>query len=308
MASSPKGSSRVTGGVPIIFGLEGPQLTDGERFFFEATNPWGFILFRWNMETPEQIQNLIKKLKETVGREDVPILVDAEGGRVFRLPEAFYPKPPAFQVFGEIWRDDPEQALQACYKNAHDIGQTLHSLGFTVNCSPLLDLRVKGAHDVIGDRAFSTDPTIVGQLGAAVIRGLSDAGITPVIKHIPGHGAALTDSHDELPVVTLSHEALQPHLIPFQMNREAPWAMTAHIVYEAIDPTQPATFSSPVIQDIIRGEIGFKGILVSDDLYMKAVSGTPAEKVQRALNAGCDAVLYCRGGLEEWKRSVEINI
>ncbi len=289
---------------PIIFGLSGTEVTLEERAFFKEANPLGFILFRWNLEEPQQIRSLIKELKSIVGREDLLFLVDAEGGRVFRLPKKFYPSPPPARFFGDLYQKDPEEAVRLCRKSAYDTGLLLKDLGFTVNCSPLLDLYVEGAHDVIGDRAFSDDPDVVGTLGAAVVEGLQQAQILPVIKHIPGHGAALVDSHEALPVVGLSREELRPHFRPFIQNRNAPLAMTAHVVYEAFDPHHCATFSPTVIQHLIREEIGFKGFLLSDDLFMGAVSGTPSEKVATALKAGCDAVLYCKGGVSEFAKAL----
>ncbi|MGB0919369.1 MAG: glycoside hydrolase family 3 N-terminal domain-containing protein [Holosporaceae bacterium] len=293
--------------LPLILGLEGPVLSDAERAFFKELNPLGFILFRWNIKNAESVRALICDLKALLGRTNLPVLVDAEGGAVWRLPKSCGSKAPAPQTFGALFCDSADKALKACYDTYLAIGKQHNALGFTVNCAPLLDLGVKGAHDVIGSRAFSDNPSTVGALGLAALQGLKDAGITPVIKHLPGHGAANTDSHDACPVITLSKEELLAHLAPFQQcAKEAPWAMTAHCLYTAIDKTRPATFSPIVIQDVIRKQIGFQGFLITDDLYMGAVQNlSPTERVQQALSAGCDAALYGRGGVKVYEQAAK---
>lgn len=296
--------ARFTHPTPLIFGIQGAQLTDEEKVFFQCVNPLGFILFRWNLENPQQIQTLIQTLHEVVDRQDLVILVDAEGGRVFRLPPEHFPLPPAPRVFGDLYIHNPQEALQKCFENFYTIGRTLKTLGFTASCSPLLDLDTLGTHGVIGDRSFGADPEGVGHLGRATAAGLKAAGIVSVMKHIPGHGGAPADSHEELPVIGLTRQELAAHWIPFQMNAQGPWAMTAHVLYPALDPHTPGTFSPTVIQEIIRGVIGFQGVLISDDLYMKALSGRPADKIRRSLEAGCDVALYGLGGVEVFQKAV----
>ena len=299
----------MTTSCPLIFGLEGPQITPKERAFFTQVNPFGFILYRWNLVDPKQIRTITRDLKDMMEREDLPILIDAEGGRVFRLPEDFYDGPPPAAFFGTLYDRDPEEGLAACEDNGRAIGQTLKNLGFTVNCAPLLDLQVRGAHTIIGDRSFSENPKTVRALGEALIRGLHDRGITPVIKHLPGHGPSEQDSHETLPRVSLSRADLESHFQAFQVRapKGAPvWGMTAHIVYEAIDPSLPATFSKPVIETIIRKTIGFQGHLLSDDLYMDALKNwTPAERVRLTLDAGCDIALYARGGIDVYEKAIQ---
>lgn len=280
----------------VILGIAGTTLTDGEKALFEQTNPVGFILFGWNLESYAQVKTLIQSLKNAVQREDVLILMDVEGGKVNRLAKLGHTWPAP--AFFEALDDGP----QACFKAYQDIGRTLTQLGVNVDCAPSLDVRVPGAHEVIGSRSFSASPTQVAALGKAAIQGLLEAVICPVIKHIPGHGPATQDSHETLPVVDLPLEQLEDHFFPFQQMVDLfptyPFmGMTAHIVYKALDPDSPATLSRRVIQDIIRGKIGFKGILMSDDLDMKAISGPPGEKVQGVLQAGCDLALYGKGDL-----------
>lgn len=286
----------------VIFGCSGPVLTPEERAFFKRVNPLGFILFSWNLQNKDQIRALIDSFHEVTGRAQLPILIDEEGGRVARLSLILGHSYPPAEYFEHLADCDVEEAYKACFDNYKSIGDMLKEAGITVNCVPVLDVRTKGASDIIGDRSFSENPELVGFLGEAAIRGTLAAGCQAVMKHIPGHGAALVDSHESLPIVDLSLEALKSHFRPFQMNADSvSWAMTAHILYSALDKVHPATQSSKVIQNIIRKEIGFNGFLVSDDLYMKALSGTPAEKTRRALAAGCDAVLYCKGGLAEFE-------
>ena len=271
-----------------IIGLSGPILTAGEAATLRAHPPLGVILFARNIENPAQLQALNASIRAILG-PDTPILVDQEGGRVARLRPPHWPAfPPAASFEGGP--DAP------CFANAAAIGATCRGVGFDVACAPVLDLRLPEGHGIIGDRAFSADPAEVARLGGATLRGLQSAGVIPVIKHIPGHGRALADSHLELPRVTAPAAALEADIAPFRaLAGLGAWAMTAHILYEAWDAALPATLSPTIIRDVIRGAIGFDGFLISDDLAMKALSGTPADLAAQALAAGCDAVLHCTG-------------
>ena len=285
-----------------IFGCSGTVLTDEEKRFFEDVRPAGFILFSRNVDTPEQTAALVKSLRETTGNADAPVLIDQEGGRVQRLTEPHWKKRPAGNRFEKIYRDNADTGVEAAYLNARYIGATLSDLGINVDCLPLLDVPVAGANDVIGDRAFGKDVDIVSDLGAAVIEGLTDAGVMAVIKHIPGHGRATADSHLELPVVDTDRATLEKtDFVPFKRLSSALWAMTAHVMYTAIDAENPASLSQKVIRDVIRGFIGFDGFLICDDLSMKALKGDFASLTKRALDAGCDAVLHCNGRMDEMR-------
>lgn len=283
----------------VIFGCSGFELTAEERDFFAGEQPLGFILFARNIDNPSQVKALVETLKSCVEHDDVPILIDQEGGRVARLREPHWRHPLPAQVFGDMYEHTPEKAIQATYLNHRLMAEDLLALGINVDCAPMLDVRSTVGHDIVGDRAFSTDPMVVSTLGKAAMEGIMAGGVTPIIKHIPGHGLARCDSHEELPVVSESLQDLMPHLKPFKMNANAPWAMTAHILFESIDPQNVATQSSVVIESVIRDHIGFDGFLVSDDLGMKALSGSWAEKTERSLEAGCDAVLHCSGVMDE---------
>lgn len=281
---------------PVIFGCSGYHLTPDERNFFAEHQPLGFILFKRNIQDKLQLKSLIEELKSTLNHANPPILIDQEGGRVARLtsPHWFHPPASALLVKGTI-----EESRKRVHETYSQIAADLREMGITANCAPVLDLHITDADPIIGDRAFSTDPHIVADLGAIAIQALQAGGIIPIMKHIPGHGAATCDSHESLPVITLSTEDLQSHFAPFKANAQCPWAMTAHIVYSAIDPHHPATQSSLFIHKIIRNEIGFQGFLVSDDLGMKALSGPLSERACTSLEAGCDAVLHCSGAMEE---------
>lgn len=287
---------------PVIFGCSGLTLTSEERAFFQETQPLGFILFKRNIQEKAQVKSLVNALKSTLNHDNPPILIDQEGGRVARLtaPHWFHPPASAELVDGDI-----EASKRRIYETYTKIAQDLSELGITVNCAPLLDLDVPGADQIMGDRTFSADPHVVAELGATAIQALHDNGIIPVMKHIPGHGAATCDSHETLPTINLSRTELEPHFIPFIMNAHCPWAMTAHIVYPAIDPEVCATQSSLVIQKVIREDIGFKGFLISDDLAMKALTGSFAERAQKSLSAGCDAILHCSGNMIEMKEIIK---
>lgn len=285
-----------------IYGLAGKTLSAEEDAFFRAVKPWGFILFARNIEDPSQVRALTAALRETVDDPRAPILIDQEGGRVARLkPPHWRIRPPAAR-FGETWRANPEAAREATYLNARLIAQELVDLGINVDCLPLLDVPQPGAHDIIGDRAFGPDPAQVIDLGRAQIQGLVEGGVLPIMKHIPGHGRAGADSHLALPRVDSSAEELSAvDFVTFRSLDSCPMAMTAHVVYDSIDPQRPATTSPKVVRDVIRGEIGFDGLLMSDDLSMKALDGPLNVRAKAALFAGCDVVLHCNGDMVEMK-------
>jgi len=288
--------------IAAILGCSGPTLTAAETEFFHAADPLGFILFQRNCQTPEQVRRLVQDLRTTIGRSDAPVLIDQEGGRVARLRPPAWRRTPAAGRIGTLAGQDPEIAAEAAKLNAQLMGRELAELGITVDCAPVLDLQLPGAHSVVGDRGFGADPELVARLGRAVCDGLRSTGITPVIKHAPGHGRALVDSHHELPRVDASLAELRhADFVPFKRLADMPWAITAHVVYTAIDPEHPATTSSTVIADIIRGEIGFAGVLVSDDLSMEALKGDIGDRARRALAAGCDLALHCNGKLDEMR-------
>jgi beta-N-acetylhexosaminidase len=273
-----------------IVGIAGTSLAPEEAALFRRHRPVGAILFRRNVETPGQLAALTAALREELGAE-APILVDQEGGRVARLRPPHWPAHPAAATF----EAGPASAAEA---NASILGATCRAMGLDVVCAPCLDLRLPGAHEVIGDRAFSADPAEVARLGAAWVRGLQQAGCIPVIKHIPGHGRALVDSHESLPRVTADAAELAADIAPFQaLARSGAWAMTAHILYDAWDPRLPATLSPTIIREVIRGAIGFDGVLLSDDLAMGAMQGLSNDLAGDAMAAGCDIALHCTGVL-----------
>jgi len=284
----------------VIFGCEGPVLTVRERDFFAQANPLGFILFARNCQNPAQVRALVAALRGTIGRADAPVLIDQEGGRVARLRPPHWRAAPAAARFGALARGDLERACRAARLNARLLAAEVGALGISVDCAPVLDLSSPGAAGVIGDRAFGDDPALVAALGRACCEGMLEGGVIPVIKHIPGHGRATVDSHFELPVVDATRAALeQSDFHPFKALADAPWAMTCHVVYRAIDPDHPATLSRAVIADVIRGSMGFDGVLVTDDLSMKALRGGLGARAAAALDAGCDVALHCNGVLGE---------
>ena len=287
----------------VIFGCSGLTLTDAERAFFTTCDPLGFILFARNVDTPEQVRALVSDLRGCVGR-NAPVLIDQEGGRVQRLRPPHWRSAPPLRQFGDLYARDPVRAAKAVRINMQAIGVELADLGIDVDCAPCLDVPVPGAHDVIGNRALSEDPTVVAALAAAACEGLIDAGVVPVIKHLPGHGRAGVDSHIELPTVDAIEDALSSSdFAPFQAVAQMPVAaMTAHVVYDAFDPAQTATLSKTVIGDIIRKRIGFAGLLMSDDLGMKALNGSFEELAAGCLAAGCDVALHCSGVLSEMEQ------
>lgn len=284
---------------PVIFGLAGAELNAAEREFFRSVNPLGFILFARNCLAPEQVRRLTASLRECLGR-DAPVLIDQEGGRVTRLNAAHWRLPPPAAAFGRLYARDRAKGLAAVRDNARLIAADLSAIGVDVDCWPVLDVPAPDGHDIIGDRAFARDASAVAALGRAACEGLRAGGVAPVIKHIPGHGRARSDSHLELPVVDAAKAELAAQdFAPFRALADQPYAMTAHVVYSALDPAQPATTSSSVIAQVIRGEIGFDGLLLSDDLAMKALRGSLADRAKAALAAGCDVVLHCSGVLED---------
>ncbi|MBM3468344.1 MAG: beta-N-acetylhexosaminidase [Alphaproteobacteria bacterium] len=292
----------------VIFGCQTTNLLPEEKAFFQRTNPLGFILFARNCETPEQIKLLVNDLRKSVKRPDAPILIDQEGGRVNRLVSPHWRVPPSAGTFGMMAEEDPEKASWCSRANAWLIGKELHHLGINVNCAPVVDVLHKMTHPIIGDRAFSYHPEVVATLALQAIKGYQEAGIISVIKHIPGHGQAMVDSHEKLPIVpaplenlgSTDFEAFRQVCQYFKRSTDIiPWAMTAHVVYSAIDPSAPATQSSLVIDSVIRNHIGFAGFLISDCLTMKALEGNLGTRAKKSLEAGCDAVLHCNGVLEE---------
>src|ERR1700761_7407891 len=283
-----------------IYGCAGTQLSAAERDFFRGTRPWGFILFGRNIDSPAQVRALVDELRATVGDAQAPILIDQEGGRVARLKPPQWPARPPAARFGALYAGNPESAREATYLNARLIAHDLAGLGINVDCLPVLDVPAPGGHDIIGDRAFAAAPPTVIDLGRAQMGGLMEGGVLPVMKHIPGHGRAGADSHLALPRVEAEAEELSASdFVTFRSLSQCPIAMTAHVVYESIDPQRPATTSPKVIRDVIRGEIGFDGLLMSDDLSMKALDGPLSVRAKQAQFAGCDLVLHCNGDMDE---------
>ena len=282
-----------------IYGFEGLELTPSERDFFRDSDPSGFILFKRNCETREQLRRLTQSLRELTGRAHVPILVDQEGGRVARLKPPEWQAFPAAEKFADLYRIAPSSAIEAARANARAIGLMLGEVGINVDALPLLDVRQQGASDVIGDRALGFEPMQVAALGRAILDGLASAGIVGIVKHMPGHGRALVDSHHQLPIVTASAQELETDLEPFERLSYAPMGMMAHVVYTAWDEDHPASQSREVIDRIIRQRIGFNGFLMSDDSNMNALKGTQAERAAACVAAGCDVALPSSGVLSD---------
>lgn len=281
---------------PLILGCLEPTLGERERAFFAEADPYGFILFKRNCETPDQVAALTGALRDCVGRPDAPVLVDQEGGRVQRLGPPHWRPMPAAARFGRLASRDLGAGREAVALNARLLGDELAASGFSADCAPVLDLSFPETHEVIGDRAFGTSPALVADLGRVFCDGLAAAGVLPIVKHMPGHGRATVDSHLELPRVSAGRADLEASdFAAFRALADAPWAMTAHIVFEAIDPDRPATVSPRVIEQVIRGFIGFEGVIVSDDLSMEALCGSLGARARAALAAGCDLALHCNG-------------
>ena len=285
-----------------ILGCAGTVLSAEEIAFFRDVKPWGFILFKRNIETPDQVRALTAALRETVGRPDAPILIDQEGGRVARLGAPHWRKYPPGRAYGELVANDPLVAREITRLGARLIAHDLLALGINVDCVPVLDVPDPKGHEIIGDRAYGDTPEQVATLGRAAAEGLLAGGVLPIIKHIPGHGRAMSDSHLELPVVKAKLAELDARdFAPFRVLSDMPMAMTAHVVYTAIDRKRPATTSKKAIKKIIRESIGFDGLLMSDDLSMKALSGDFRQRARDSLAAGCDVVLHCNGDMDEMK-------
>ena len=285
--------------LPAIYGFEGPELTASERDFFRDADPAGFILFKRNCETREQLRSLTDSLRQLTGRPDLPILIDQEGGRVARMKPPEWVAFPAAERFAQLYQLAPSSAIEAARSNARAIGLMLRDVGINVNALPLLDVRQEGASDIIGDRALGSQPMQVAALGRAVLDGLASTGVVGIIKHIPGHGRALVDSHHELPVVTATADELEVDLEPFERLSSAPMGMMAHVVYTAWDADHPSSQSPFVIEHIVRQRIGFDGFLMSDDSNMNALTGSQAERAAACVGAGCDVALPCNGVLSD---------
>jgi beta-N-acetylhexosaminidase len=285
----------------FITGVEGLMLNANERAFLRAADPWGFILFKRNIDTPEQVRVLVRELRDMVGRK-APVLIDQEGGRVQRLGPPYWPKYPPGAFYSTIYDINRAAGLAAAKGGARLIANDLFELGIDVDCLPLADVPVREADPVIGDRAYGLTPDKVAAIGAAIAEGLMQGGVLPVLKHIPGHGRATADSHLKLPVVDTARAELESSdFAAFKPLAQLPLGMTAHVVFSAIDPLAPATTSGTMVQEVIRGTIGFDGLLMSDDISMSALSGTFAERSRASLAAGCDVVLHCNGKLDEMR-------
>ena len=286
----------------FITGVSGLELTATEREFIRAERPWGFILFKRNVDAPEQVIRLLRDLRDTVGEPDAPVLIDQEGGQVQRLRPPNWPLYPAGAAFGDLYDIDPALGISAARLSARLIAADLSDLGVTVDCLPLADVPVPGADAVIGDRAYGAEPKKVAAIARAVTDGLEHGGVLPVLKHIPGHGRATADSHLKLPTVDTSKNELErTDFAAFRPLADLPMAMTAHVVFSALDPAHPATTSATIIEQVIRGVIGFQGLLMSDDVGMNALAGSFAERTRAVFAAGCDVVLHCSGKLDEMR-------
>jgi beta-N-acetylhexosaminidase len=289
---------------PLFLGLAGESLSDDERALFGEAEPAGYILFKRNVVDRAQLRGLTDDLRALSGRADLPILIDQEGGRVARMQPPEWPAFPAGAAFDALYDIAPMSAIEAVRANSRALALMLTEAGITVDCLPLLDVRQPGAHDIIGDRAFGSEPLRVAALGRAAIEGLRDGGVVGVIKHMPGHGRALVDSHVELPRVEAGLEDLETDLAPFKALKGAPMAMTAHVVYTAWDPDNCGTLSHKIITEVIRNGIGFDGLLMSDDLGMHALKGDFGARASGALAAGCDIALHCSGDFAEMSACV----
>jgi beta-N-acetylhexosaminidase len=286
----------------FITGVSGPELSAAEREFMRSERPWGFILFKRNIETPTQVSLLVRELRESINDPEAPVLIDQEGGRVQRLGPPHWPIYPPGAVFGALYDIDRALGLSAARLSARLIAADLIEIGVTVDCLPLADVPVPGADAVIGNRAYGTEPQKVAAIARAVTEGLEQGGILPVLKHIPGHGRATADTHFRLPVVDTPRAELERvDFAAFQPLADLPMAMTAHVVFSALDPAHPATTSATIIEQVIRGVIGFQGLLMSDDVSMNALAGSIAERTRAIVAAGCDMVLHCNGKLDEMR-------
>ncbi|TQF38260.1 beta-hexosaminidase [Bradyrhizobium sp. UNPF46] len=286
----------------FITGVSGTELTAAEREFIREQRPWGFILFKRNVATPAQVAALVAELRTAAGAPDAPVLIDQEGGRVQRLGPPHWPVYPPGAVFSTLYDTDSALGLTAARLSARLIAADLADLGITVDCLPLADVPVPGADAVIGNRAYGTEPAKVAAIARAVTEGLEQGGVLPVLKHIPGHGRATADTHFKLPTVDTPKDELErTDFAAFKPLSDLPMAMTAHVVFSAVDPAHPATTSATMIADVIRGAIGFQGLLMSDDVSMNALSGNIAERTRAIFAAGCDVALHCNGNIEEMR-------
>ncbi len=285
---------------PVIFGCEGTRLSASEASFFRELKPWGYILFGRNIDNPEQVKRLVDDLKNAAGHDDVAVLIDQEGGRVRRLRPPHWPDYHSGREIGLRYKHNAEAGRRMAWLQSRLMAFDLAALGINVDCLPVLDVPIEGSHSVIGDRAYCDKYWVVADIGKAACAGLMAGGVLPVVKHIPGHGRANVDSHHDLPVVSTDFKTLnETDFAAFKKLAHMPLAMTAHVVYSAIDPDDPATTSKKIIDDIIRREIGFDGLLMCDDLSMRALSGDLSERTQSAFAAGCDVVLHCNGVMAE---------
>ncbi|MBR1032434.1 beta-N-acetylhexosaminidase [Bradyrhizobium liaoningense] len=286
----------------FITGVSGTELTADEREFIRAERPWGFILFKRNVEAPAQVAALVEELRAAAGAADAPVLIDQEGGRVQRLGPPHWPVYPPGAIFSTLYDTDSVLGLTAARLSARLIASDLADLGITVDCLPLADVPVSGADAVIGNRAYGTEPGKVAAIARAVTEGLEQGGVLPVLKHIPGHGRATADTHFKLPTVDTPRDELdRTDFAAFKPLADLPMAMTAHVVFSAVDPAHPATTSATMITQVIRGVIGFQGLLMSDDVSMNALSGNIAERTRAIFAAGCDMALHCNGNIEEMR-------
>jgi beta-N-acetylhexosaminidase len=284
----------------FIAGCAGLSLSDDERAFFKDAEPWGLILFRRNVADREQLRALVDSFRAAVGRDDAPVLVDQEGGRVQRLTNPHWRKYPAAATFERLGWNDPYYVREIVRMSARLLGADLREVGITVDCAPVLDVPAPGSHQIVGDRAFAPDPARAAVLARAFAEGLLAAGVLPVIKHMPGHGRARADSHLELPVVEASREELEAFdFPPFRALADMPLAMSAHVVFTALDPRRPATTSRKVVRKIMRGSLGFDGLIMSDDLSMQALEGSMRKRAAGVFKAGLDMALHCNGDLAE---------
>ncbi|WP_445215504.1 beta-N-acetylhexosaminidase [Bradyrhizobium sp. Pa8] len=286
----------------FITGVSGTELTAAEREFIRAERPWGFILFKRNVATPAQVAALVAEFRSIAGAADAPVLIDQEGGRVQRLGPPHWPVYPPGAIFSTLYDTDSVLGLTAARLSARLIASDLADLGITVDCLPLADVPVPGADGVIGNRAYGTEPGKVAAIARAVTEGLEQGGVLPVLKHIPGHGRATADTHFKLPTVDVPRDELdRTDFAAFRPLADLPMAMTAHVVFSAVDPAHPATTSATMITQVIRGVIGFQGLLMSDDVSMNALSGNIAERTRAIFAAGCDMALHCNGNIEEMR-------
>jgi beta-N-acetylhexosaminidase len=292
----------------FITGVAGPALTPDERAFLRAERPWGFILFKRNIQDRTQVSDLVSEMRVIAGRAEAPVLIDQEGGRVQRLQPPIWPSYPTGRTFGRIFERDSATGLRAARLTARLIAADLTEIGVDVDCLPIVDVPVPGSDNVIGDRAYGTNPATVTAIGRAVAEALGDGGVLPIMKHIPGHGRALVDSHHLLPVVDTPRGQLEAiDFAPFRALADLPMAMTAHVIFSACDPARPATTSATIIGEVIRGFIGFDGLLMGDDVSMNALDGSIAQRSRDTIAAGCDIVLACNGKLDEM-RAVAGNV